>query len=76
MSNPSKKPTHRAYAVKGDSENAIWREIGALWPHKDGKGFNIKLDVIPIDGSDIAIRVIEPRQPEPVQATQAWVGAR
>lgn len=76
MSNPSKKPTHRAYAVKGDGENAIWREIGALWPHKDGKGFNIKLDVIPIDGSDIAIRVIEPKQPEPVQATQAWVGAR
>ena len=70
MSNLSKKPTHRAYAVKGNGDKSHWTEIGALWAHKDGKGFNLKLDLLPIDGSDIAIRLIEPKSATGQAATQ------
>lgn len=62
MSDTSNKPTHRVYAVKGKGDKSRWTEIGALWPHKDGKGFNLKLNMLPIDGSDITIRSVEPKQ--------------
>lgn len=41
------KPTHTAYIVKdpkeGTDQKAMWREVGAVWPHKNGKGFDIVL---------------------------------
>ncbi len=54
------RPTHRVYAVKktGD-DKSHWTEIGAAWAHQDGKGFNVKLDFLPIAGAEIVIR--EPR---------------
>ena len=61
MSDNSNKPTHRVYAVKRNDDKSRWTEIGALWPHKDGKGFSLKLDLIPIDGSDLSIRLNEPK---------------
>lgn len=42
MTDP-KRPTHRAYLVNERGENADFLEIGAAWPNKDGKGFNIVL---------------------------------
>lgn len=48
--NQSKKPAYRVYVVKGDGENARWVEIGAAWPHQDGKGFAIDLDALPLEG--------------------------
>lgn len=56
--NKNAKPTHRAYAVRGDGENARWTEIGAAWAHADGKGFNIPLEALPVDGR-VVIREIE-----------------
>jgi len=58
----SKKPTHRIYAVrKTDSESSSrWFEIGAAWPNKDGKGFSVKLTLMPVGDADIVIREIEP----------------
>ena len=50
-----KRPTHTAYAVDGEGDNATWTEIGALWPHEDGKGFNLNLKALPL-GSRIVIR--------------------
>jgi len=56
----SKRPTHRVYAVtKGEGEKRYWREIGAAWAHKSGKGFNVKLDYLPLNGAEIVI--LEPR---------------
>ena len=47
----SKSPSHIAYQVKErDEKDAIWTRIGAMWPHKDGKGFNLQLDAVPLDG--------------------------
>ncbi|MFZ2067090.1 MAG: hypothetical protein WAV27_14000 [Xanthobacteraceae bacterium] len=57
----SKKPTHRIYAVrKTDAENLRWFEIGAAWPNKDGKGYSVKLNLMPVGEADIVIREIEP----------------
>lgn len=45
-----RKPTHRLYSVQGDGEDANWTPIGAAWLHRDGKGFNIHCDTIPLQG--------------------------
>ena len=56
----SSRPTHRVYAVKKiGRDKSHWTEIGAAWAHQDGKGFNLKLDFLPIAGAEIVIR--EPR---------------
>lgn len=51
-------PTHHVYQVQnrdGD-KSAIWTKIGAAWPHSDGKGFNVQLSALPVDGR-ITLRV-------------------
>lgn len=39
------KPTHTAYIVtepkEGMDRKAQWHEIGAVWPHRNGKGFDL-----------------------------------
>ena len=60
MSNDSStkaRPTHRIYSVtkNGDSK-ANWQEIGAAWPHKDGKGLNLTFTARPLDGAQIVLR--------------------
>ena len=54
----SKRPTHRVYAVtKAEgADKGFWTTIGAAWPHQDGKGFNVKLDYLPLNGAEIVIR--------------------
>ena len=53
-----KSPTHIAYHVRERvGDKGYWTRIGAAWQHKDGKGFNVQLDVpIPLDGR-ITLRV-------------------
>ena len=44
-------PTHRVYTViKRDGQDDYWLNIGLAFPHKDGKGFNIVLQALPLDG--------------------------
>lgn len=47
----SSAPTHNVYTVedRGEGEDPFWLKIGAAWPHKDGRGFNITLSALPID---------------------------
>lgn len=56
-----RRPTHRLYRVTGDGEAAIWTPIGAAWPNKDGKGFNLNCDAVPLTGR-IVLRLIELRR--------------
>lgn len=56
--NNATRPTHRIYAVTKNGKGTIWKSIGALWPHQDGKGFRPKLDCLPLNGADIVIREI------------------
>lgn len=50
------RPSHRVYAVTKNGDSNYWREIGAAWAHKDGEGFNLKLDFLPLNGAEIVIR--------------------
>ena len=43
-------PTHYAYQVKEGSQKSYWTRIGAAWAHKDGKGFSLQLESVPLDG--------------------------
>lgn len=61
--NDTKRPTHRAYAVtdgKKEGDKADWLEIGAVWPHSDGKGFDVVLKALPVAGR-VVLRTIEPK---------------
>jgi hypothetical protein len=47
----AKQPTHRAYSViKREGQDDFWLNLGLVFPHKDGSGFNIMLQAIPLDG--------------------------
>ena len=44
----SKAPSHIAYQVRDrEGKKGFWTRIGSVWPHADGKGFNIQLEVVP-----------------------------
>lgn len=53
----SKAPTHIAYHVRDNKGgDAFWTRIGSAWQHADGKGFNIQIETVPLDGR-ISLRV-------------------
>ncbi len=53
----SKTPTHIAYHVReGQGKDGFWTRIGAAWQHRDGQGFNIQIETLPLDGR-ITLRV-------------------
>jgi hypothetical protein len=52
-----KLPSHIAYTVRDrEGQKAIFTKIGAAWPHKDGNGFNVQIESVPLDGR-ITLRV-------------------
>lgn len=63
----SMKPTHTAYIViepkEGTDRKAQWHEIGAIWSHTKGRGFDL---VIPA-GMSVTGRIvcIERKEQEP-----------
>jgi hypothetical protein len=59
----SNKPTHTAYQVREGKNGGkgFWTRIGSAWQHLDAKGYNIQLDVVPLDGR-ITLRVIEEKK--------------
>lgn len=47
----SKTPSHIAYQVReGKDEKSFFTRVGVAFVHRDGKGFNILLDAMPVDG--------------------------
>lgn len=53
----SKAPSHIAYHVRDrEGGKSFWTRIGSAWAHADGKGFNVQLEVAPLDGR-ISLRV-------------------
>ena len=56
MSKHTNPPSHRVYAVTKNDKRNFWQPIGAVWPHGDGEGFNLKLDYLPLNGAEIVIR--------------------
>ncbi len=48
MENSNKTPpTHEVYHVRNtpDQEKGFWTKVGAMWQHKDGKGFDIVFEI-------------------------------
>ena len=54
----SNRPSHRLLNVMGDGDNARWTDIGVAWATKDGKGFTLALNAIPVNGR-IVMRINE-----------------
>ena len=48
----AKKFSHVAYAVidRGEGKDSKWREIGVVFPHNDGKGFDVLFEAVPLNG--------------------------
>lgn len=47
----SKAPSHIVYQVRDrEGQKGIWTRIGSAWPHADGKGFNVQVEAVPLDG--------------------------
>jgi hypothetical protein len=49
-----------AYTVKETKGQTFWTKVGVAFPHKDGKGFNVMLDAVPVDGK-LTIREYVPK---------------
>ena len=57
------KPTHRVYTViRRDGQDDYWLNIGLAFPHKDGSGFNIVLQALPLDGKIVCREITEEDQ--------------
>ena len=62
----AQQPTHRAYAVvKREDAEDFWINIGAAFPHQDGKGFNVVVQALPIDGKIVLREPQEEPKPPP-----------
>jgi hypothetical protein len=59
------KPTHIAYSVRdfekkpGEADSS-WLKVGVGFLHKDGKGFDVVLDAVPVSGR-IVLRLNTPK---------------
>ncbi len=65
-----RKPSHRLYRVVGEGRNSIWTPIGAAWPNKDGLGFNVTCDMVPLQGR-LVMRVITSRDEAEANGAQS-----
>ena len=55
---------YRVYAiVQRPKQDDYWLNIGAAFPHEDGKGYNIILQAHPI-GDKLVMRFYEPKDKE------------
>lgn len=43
-------PAYLAWHVSQRGEKSYWNKVGAVWAHKDGKGFTLQLETCPING--------------------------
>ncbi len=52
-----KAPSHAVYHVRDrEGRKSFWTRIGSAWAHADGQGFNVQIEMVPLDGR-ITLRV-------------------
>jgi hypothetical protein len=66
MTNSNNKPTHRAYTVKNfkggkGEDRSRWLEIGTVFTHSDGEGFDVVLEAVPVDGR-VTVRLAKAKE--------------
>ena len=60
----TKQPTHTAFSViKREGKQDYWLNIGLVFPHKDGTGFTIRLQALPLDGKIVIREITEGEEP-------------
>ncbi|MEP4987067.1 MAG: hypothetical protein ABJV68_05165 [Paracoccaceae bacterium] len=59
------KPNMFGYVVRpiGNSGKSSWSKIAAAWAHKDGQGFEVRMDALPVDGRLVLRAAAEDDQP-------------
>ena len=67
-----KQPTHRAYSViRREGQDDYWLNIGLVFSHKDGSGFNLMLQAFPLDGKIVCREITaEEEATEPAPASR------
>lgn len=58
MPKNTQPPAYLAWHVPSD-RRAPWVRIGAAWPHRDGKGLGLKLELLPPQPGRIELRLFE-----------------
>lgn len=43
---------------------SYWSKVAIAWAHKDGLGFNVQMDAIPVDGKLVLRAVTDEDQPQ------------
>lgn len=63
--NVGRQPDYIGYTVKdrGPDQDAIWTRLGAAWAHKDGQGFDVQMEAMPVDGR-LTLREFKDRRQE------------
>jgi len=70
-----RQPTHRAYSViKREGQDDYWLNIGLVFPHKDGGGFNLILQAFPLDGKIVVREIGDDDAAEPAPAARGRQG--
>jgi hypothetical protein len=46
----TKSPSHHVYHVRDGKDKGYFTKVGAAWPHRDGNGFNLQIEFVPLDG--------------------------
>lgn len=52
------RPSHRLFNVCGEGDKTRWIDIGVAWPTRDGKGFTLQLNGVPLNGR-VVMRVAD-----------------
>ncbi|MBV9862653.1 MAG: hypothetical protein JO267_10950 [Alphaproteobacteria bacterium] len=66
-----RQPSHRVYAViRREGQDEYWLNVGLAFPHKDGAGFNVILQALPLDGKVVCREITDDdtgEQPPPTR---------
>ncbi|QFT93379.1 hypothetical protein FIU86_11055 [Roseovarius sp. THAF9] len=68
-----KAPAFLAWHVADNGEKSFWNKVGAAWPHKDGKGYTLQLETVPVNGRIVIREPLE--KPREAEASAAKKGA-
>ncbi|WP_174843507.1 hypothetical protein [Thalassococcus sp. S3] len=63
--NQTRKPYMLGYAVRpiGDGTKSHWSKVAAAWAHKDGQGYEVRMDAMPVDGR-LVLRTVPEEHPD------------
>ncbi|WP_282078728.1 hypothetical protein [Epibacterium ulvae] len=63
-----KTPYMLGYTVRpmGDGQKSHWSKVAVAWAHKDGQGFNVQMDALPVDGR-LVLRAVNDDEDEALE---------